>query len=200
MGQMNVIECPIKGLYVIEPKVFGDERGYFFESYHEDQMIAAGLDMRFVQDNESMSSKGVLRGLHFQKHYPQGKLVRVIQGRVYDVVVDLREGSATFGKHFGIELSAENHRQLYIPPGFAHGYLTLSDRAVFLYKVSEYYHPEDEGGILWCDPDIGIEWPEVIVDKRSDVGFCFEDGSSLNINIRDRHWPLIRQLFNTKTE
>lgn len=189
MGQMNIIRCPIEGLYIIEPRVFGDERGYFFESYNERDMHAAGLDMRFVQDNQSMSTKGVLRGMHFQLQHPQGKLVRVLEGRVYDVVVDIRPGSATYGQHFGMELSAENHRQFYITPGFAHGYLTLSDRAVFAYKVTDFYHPEDEAGIAWNDPQIAIAWPDIAVDEETMV-----DGTPLNIIQRDRHWPMLSEL------
>lgn len=188
MGQMNIIRCPIDGLYIIEPRIFGDERGYFFESYNERDMHAAGLDMRFVQDNESMSAKGVLRGMHFQKQHPQGKLVRALQGRVYDVVVDIRPGSPTYGQHFGLELSAENHRQFYITPGFAHGYLTLSDQAVFAYKVTDFYHPEDEAGIAWDDPELGIVWPEV-----NAACAALTDGTPLNINARDLHWPTLRE-------
>lgn len=189
MGQCNIIKCPIEGLYVIEPNVFGDARGYFFESYNERDMFAAGLDMRFVQDNESMSARGVLRGLHFQKQHPQGKLVRVLQGRVYDVVVDIRLGSKTYGRYYGVELSAENHRQFYIAPGFAHGYLALSEQAVFAYKVTDYYHPEDEGGIAWNDPDVAIAWPEIQAGTEQMI-----DGTTLIINDRDRNWPQLRDL------
>lgn len=189
MGQMNIIRCPIDGLYIIEPRVYGDERGYFFESYNERDMCAAGLDMRFVQDNQSMSTRGVLRGMHFQLQHPQGKLVRVLEGRVYDVVVDIRPESPTYGQYFGMELSADNHLQFYITPGFAHGYLTLSDRAVFAYKVTDFYHPEDEAGIAWNDPQIGIVWPDVDIDTESMV-----DGMPLNIIERDRHWPMLNEL------
>lgn len=189
MGQMSIIRCPIEGLYLIEPRVFGDERGYFFESYNERDMVEAGLDLHFVQDNQSMSAKGVLRGLHFQRQHPQGKIVRVLQGRVYDVVVDIRAGSSTYGQHFGVELTAENHRQLYIAPGFAHGYLTLSERAVFAYKTSDYYHPEDEGGLRWNDPALAIAWPEVAAD-----GATLLDGTPLNINKRDLNWPVLHEL------
>ena len=159
MGMMNIIQCPIEGLYIIEPKVFGDERGYFCETYNEKDLADQGLSMRFVQDNESMSVKGVLRGLHFQKEHPQGKLVRVLQGSVYDVAVDIRKGSPTYGQYVGVELSAENHRQFYMTPGFAHGYLSLTDKSVFAYKVTDFYHPEDEGGIIY--DSCGIDWPEV---------------------------------------
>ena len=194
MGQMNIIPCPIDGLYVIEPRIFGDERGYFFESYNQRDMLEAGLDMRFVQDNESMSAKGVLRGLHYQKQHPQGKLVRVLQGAVYDVAVDLRPGSPTFGQHFGVELSAENHRQFYISPGFAHGYLALTERAVFAYKVTDYYHPEDEGGIAWNDPALGIKWQGIVPDAASPSGYVMADGTPLTINARDMAWPTLDKI------
>ena len=149
----------IEGLCIIEPKVFGDARGYFMETYNENDMKAAGLDYKFVQDNQSASSKGVLRGLHFQIHYPQDKLVRVVSGEVYDVAVDLREGSKTFGKWAGVLLTAENKKQFIIPKGFAHGFIVLSDHAEFCYKVTDFYHPNDEGGLMWNDPDIAVEWP-----------------------------------------
>ena len=159
MGSFIFNKCDIEGLYVIEPKVFGDERGYFMESYNYEDFKAAGLDMVFVQDNQSMSKKGVLRGLHFQKKHPQGKLVRVLSGTVYDVAVDLRKSSPTYGKYYGVILSAENKKMFYVPEGFAHGFLVLSESAEFTYKCTDFYHPEDEGGIIWNDPDIGIEWP-----------------------------------------
>jgi len=149
----------IEGLCIIEPKVFGDARGYFMETYNENDMKAASLDYKFVQDNQSASSKGVLRGLHFQIHYPQDKLVRVVSGEVYDVAVDLREGSKTFGKWAGVLLTAENKKQFMIPKGFAHGFIVLSDHAEFCYKVTDFYHPNDEGGLMWNDPDIAVEWP-----------------------------------------
>lgn len=149
----------IEGLYVIEPTVFGDARGYFMESYNEKDFAEAGIACRFVQDNQSASKKGVLRGLHFQLQYPQDKLVRVIRGTVYDVAVDLRKGSRTFGKWFGITLSEENKKQFFIPKNFAHGFLVLSDYAEFCYKVTDFYHPNDEGGLMWNDPEIGIDWP-----------------------------------------
>lgn len=159
MGKIKVTDCDIKGLYIIEPSVFPDERGYFMETYNQRDFEEAGLTMTFVQDNQSMSVKGVLRGLHFQKQYPQGKLVRVVRGEVFDVAVDLRKDSKTYGKWFGVELSAENKKQFYIPEGFAHGFLVLSDEAEFCYKCTDFYHPGDEGGIKWDDPDIGIDWP-----------------------------------------
>jgi dTDP-4-dehydrorhamnose 3,5-epimerase len=153
--------CPIEGLYEIQPKVFGDTRGYFFESYSERDFHAAGLVMAFVQDNQSRSVKGTLRGLHFQRRFPQGKLVRTIAGEVFDVAVDLRPGSPTRGKWHGVVLSGEKQNQFYIPLGFAHGFLALSDTVVFAYKCTEFYHPEDEGGIAWNDPVININWPDL---------------------------------------
>ncbi|MCR4674769.1 MAG: dTDP-4-dehydrorhamnose 3,5-epimerase [Lachnospiraceae bacterium] len=149
----------IEGLHVIEPKVFGDDRGYFTETYNYNDFAEEGIDVKFVQDNQSASKKGVLRGLHFQINYPQDKLVRVIRGRVFDVAVDLRDGSDTYGKWFGVELTAENKKQLFIPKNFAHGFIVLSDEAEFCYKVTDFYHPNDEGGLMWNDPDIAVEWP-----------------------------------------
>ncbi|MFZ5986171.1 MAG: dTDP-4-dehydrorhamnose 3,5-epimerase [Bacillota bacterium] len=159
MSKFNFKETYIKDLFVIEPRVFGDNRGYFMETYNCNDFKETGLDMVFVQDNESMSKKGVLRGLHFQKKYPQGKLVRVISGEIFDVAVDLRKDSQTYKKWFGIKISSDNKKQLYIPPGFAHGFLVLSDEVLFAYKCTEFYHPEDEVGILWNDKSLGIEWP-----------------------------------------
>lgn len=151
----------IRGLCVIEPTVHGDPRGYFMETYNHNDFREAGIDCTFVQDNQSRSVKGVLRGLHFQKQFPQAKLVRVIRGNVFDVAVDLRKESETFGKWYGLELSEDNKKQFYIPKGFAHGFLVLSDVAEFFYKCTDFYHPGDEGGIAWNDPAIGIEWPRV---------------------------------------
>lgn len=151
-------ECSIKGLYEIQPKVFGDARGYFLETYSERDFFSVGINARFVQDNQSMSTKGVLRGLHFQKRHPQDKLVRALQGKVFDVAVDLREGSPTFGKWNGVVLDAEKQNQFYIPKGFAHGFFVLSDEAVFAYKCTDFYHPEDEGGLMWNDPTINVDW------------------------------------------
>lgn len=157
----NFIKTEIEGVYIIEPKVFGDHRGYFMETYSERDFFEAGLNYKFVQDNQSKSKKGVLRGLHFQKKHPQAKLVRVIKGEVFDVAVDLRKGSKTYGKWVGVLLSEENKRQFMIPRGFAHGFLVVSDEAEFTYKCDEFYHPEDEGGIMWNDPDVGVKWPSI---------------------------------------
>jgi dTDP-4-dehydrorhamnose 3,5-epimerase len=150
----------IDGLVEVRPKVFGDERGYFLETYSERDYAAAGIDAVFVQDNQSRSVRGVLRGLHFQRRFVQGKLVRAVEGEIFDVAVDLRKGSPTFGKWAGLVLSAAEHNQLWIPQGFAHGFQVLSDTAVFSYKCTDFYHPEDEGGILWNDPELKIEWPD----------------------------------------
>ncbi len=198
MGQIKVTGCPIEGLYVIEPTVHGDSRGYFMETYNRNDMCEAGLDMVFVQDNQSMSAKGVLRGLHYQKQYPQGKLVRVIRGRVFDVAVDLRADSATYGKWFGVELSEENKKQFYIPEGFAHGFLVLSETAEFCYKCTDFYHPGDEGGLAWNDPEIGIEWPELVGDyhgSASAAGYTLADGTPLNLSEKDEKLPCIAQAF-----
>ncbi|MDW8799683.1 dTDP-4-dehydrorhamnose 3,5-epimerase [Clostridium sp. A1-XYC3] len=186
MGQFKFGETFIEGVYVIEPKVFGDNRGYFMETYNYEDFENAGLDMRFVQDNHSMSRKGVLRGLHFQKECPQGKLVRITKGEVFDVAVDLRKSSSTYGKWFGIVLSEENKKQLYIPKGFAHGFLVLSETAEFIYKCTDFYYPEYECGITWNDEQISIEWPldniqEIILSDKDkgwkslkQLNFCFE--------------------------
>ncbi|MBU3111016.1 dTDP-4-dehydrorhamnose 3,5-epimerase [Clostridium lacusfryxellense] len=155
----------IKDLYVIEPKVFGDNRGYFMETYNYEEFKAAGLDMLFVQDNQSMSTKGVLRGLHFQTKHTQGKLVRVIRGAVFDVAVDLRKGSETYGKWYGVLLTEQNKKQFYVPEGFAHGFLVTSDEAEFVYKCTDFYHPEFDCGLLWNDPEINIEWPTDGIDE-----------------------------------
>jgi dTDP-4-dehydrorhamnose 3,5-epimerase len=161
MSNFTFRETFIKGVFLIDVKTYGDTRGYFMETYKESDFRAAGLDYRFVQDNQSSSRKGVLRGLHFQRTFPQAKLVRVLSGEVFDVAVDLRKNSETYGKWFGALLSGENRRQLMIPRGFAHGFIVVSDYAEFAYKCDELYHPEDEGGIMWNDPAIGIEWPEI---------------------------------------
>lgn len=162
MNNFEFKKCgDIEGLYEITPKIFGDARGYNIVSYEYEQFKAAGLDMVFVQDNQSASRKGVLRGLHYQKEHMQGKLVRVVSGKVFDVAVDIRKDSATYGKWFGIVLDSEKKNMFYIPEGFAHGFLVLSDYAEFLYKLTDYYHPEEEAGFMWNDPAIGIEWPEI---------------------------------------
>lgn len=168
----------IEGLCVITPAIHGDERGYFFESYNASDMAEFGKDIVFVQDNQSMSVKGVLRGFHYQKHYPQTKLVRVISGSVYDVAVDLRKDSPTYGRYYGIVLSAENKKQFLIPKGFAHGFQVLSDKAEFCYKCDDFYHPDDEGGLAWNDPDIGVDWPEkenVIISAKDKINPFFKD-------------------------
>ncbi len=156
---MELIKTEIEGVYILEPKVFGDNRGYFMETYNENEFKRLGLDYKFVQDNQSKSKKGVLRGLHFQRKFPQAKLVRVLEGEVFDVAVDLRKDSPTYGKWVGTILSDENKRQFMIPRGFAHGFVVLSETATFTYKCDEFYHPEDEGGIMWNDKDVGIIWP-----------------------------------------
>lgn len=162
----------IDGVFIIEPKVFGDNRGYFMESYNEKEFKKNGLDYKFVQDNQSKSKLGVLRGLHFQKKHPQAKLVRVLEGEVFDVAVDLRKGSLTYGQYVGVTLSGENMKMLMIPKGFAHGFLVLSDSATFMYKCDDFYHPEDEGGIIWNDPDINILWPsskEILLSNKDKI-------------------------------
>ncbi len=184
MGKINVTKCEIEGLYIIEPTVFKDERGYFVETYHRNDFVEKGLDMVFVQDNQSMSTKGVLRGLHFQKEHPQGKLVRVLRGEVFDVAVDLRKDSETYGKWFGLVLSAENKKQFYISEGFAHGFLVLSEEAEFAYKCTDFYHPGDEGGVIWNDPDIGIEWPI--------------EGMDLIISEKDKNWQRWKEMARTE--
>ena len=158
---MNIIETALPGVLIIEPQVFGDSRGFFLESWNQQSFTDAGLAMTFVQDNHSRSARGVLRGLHYQLENPQGKLVRVTQGAVYDVAVDIRRSSLHFGKWVGVELSADNHRMLWVPPGFAHGFLVLSETADFLYKCTTLYHPASDRSIRWDDPDIGIAWPDL---------------------------------------
>ena len=203
MGQIKVTKAQladgsmIEGLYVIEPAVHGDARGYFSETYNQNDMHEAGLDMVFVQDNESMSTKGVLRGLHFQKQYPQGKLVRVVKGAVYDVAVDLRQNSPTYGRYFGVTLSEENHKQFYISEGFAHGFLVLTDEAKFCYKVTDFYHPGDEGGMAWNDPQIGIDWPVLgeYPGNADASGYTMEDGTKLNLSDKDQKWVGLKDTF-----
>lgn len=199
MGQI-VIEKNvngIEGLCVITPAVHGDARGYFYESYNLNDMKENGIDINFVQDNQSMSTKGVLRGLHFQKHYPQTKLVRVIRESVFDVAVDLRSESKTYGKWYGLELSEDNKKQFLIPRGFAHGFLVLTDSAEFCYKCDDFYHPNDEGGMAWNDPEIGIVWPGVVGEYRgtaSAEGYIV-DGVALNLSDKDQKWFGIKDTF-----
>ena len=199
MGQIKVTKCDIEGLYIIEPTVHGDSRGYFVETYNSKDMAEAGLDMVFVQDNQSASVKGVLRGLHLQKEYPQGKLVRVIKGKVFDVAVDLRKDSKTYGKWFGVELSEENKKQFYISEGFAHGFLVLSDYAEFCYKVTDFYRPGDESGLAWNDPEIAIEWPELVGNYNgtaSAEGYMLSDGTKLILSEKDQKWLNIKETFS----
>lgn len=178
---MNVIKTDIEGPFIIEPRIFGDARGYFFESFNAREFSQqTGLDVAFVQDNESRSSRGVLRGLHFQKPpYAQSKLVRVVEGRVVDVAVDIRKGSPTYGRHVAVELTGDNHRQFFVPKGFAHGFVVLSEVALFQYKCDEFYHPEAEGAIAWNDPTLAIDWPigadEVLLSERDKHHPLFAD-------------------------
>lgn len=200
MGQIKVEKNVggIEGLCVIEPAVHGDRRGYFMETYSQRDMAEAGLDIPFVQDNQSMSTKGVLRGLHFQKQYPQTKLVRAIKGSVFDVAVDLRTGSATYGKWYGVLLTEENKKQFLIPKGFAHGFLVLTETAEFCYKCDDFYHANDEGGLAWNDPAIGIQWPSLVgaySGSASAAGYTLEDGSPLNLSEKDQKWPELKDAF-----
>lgn len=195
MGQIMIEKdvSGIDGLCVITPTVYKDERGYFMETYNQRDLETAGIHVNFVQDNQSMSVKGVLRGLHFQKNYPQTKLVRVIKGAVFDVAVDLRKDSSTYGKWYGLELSEENKKQLLIPRGFAHGFLVLSEKAEFCYKCDDFYHADDEGGIAWNDPQIGIEWPRVSGTYKgtaSALGYSL-DGFALKLSDKDQNWESI---------
>lgn len=188
MGKIQVERCytadglEIPGLRVITPTVYRDSRGYFVETYNYNDMAAEGLNMNFVQDNQSHSSKGVIRGLHYQKEYPQGKLVRAIKGCVFDVAVDLRTSSPTYGKWYGVELSEDNFKQFYIPEGFAHGFLVLSETATFCYKVTDFYHPGDEGGLIWNDPRIGVRWP-------------IPEGMELIFSDKDTKWGTLEETF-----
>ena len=199
MGQIKVTKAPIEGLYIIELTVHGDARGYFMETYNQKDMEEAGLNMVFVQDNQSMSKKGVLRGLHFQKQYPQGKLVRVFKGAVFDVAVDLRKDSPTYGQWFGEILSAENKKQFYISEGFAHGFLVLSDTATFCYKCTDFYHPGDEGGLAWNDPAIGINWPDLVGEYQGNCtaeGYEMSDGTPLSLSDKDQKWLNLDETFH----
>ena len=197
MGQITIEKDVngISGLCVISPTLHGDNRGYFFESYNNKDLEEAGIDIQFVQDNQSMSTKGVLRGLHFQKSYPQTKLVRVVKGAVFDVAVDIRPASNTYGKWYGIELTEDNKKQFLIPKGFAHGFLVLSDVAEFCYKCDDFYHPNDEGGIAWNDPEIGINWPNVVGTYHgtaSAEGYSL-DNFNLIISEKDQTWANLRE-------
>lgn len=200
MGQIHVERNMngIEGLCVITPAVHGDARGYFMETYSQRDMEEAGFDIKFVQDNQSMSTKGVLRGLHFQKQFPQTKLVRVIKGEVFDVAVDLRAGSVTYGKWYGVVLSEENKKQFLIPRGFAHGFLVLSDTAEFCYKCDEFYHNNDESGLAWNDPQIGIVWPKLegsYNNSASADGYSV-DGAPLNLSEKDQKWLGLSETFS----
>lgn len=185
MGKITVETCEIEGLKIITPTVFGDARGYFMETYNYNDYKEAGIPAIFVQDNQSASKKGVLRGLHFQKQFPQDKLVRAVRGEVFDVAVDLREGSKTFGKWFGVLLSEENKKQFFIPKNFAHGFLVLSDYAEFAYKCTDFYHPNDEGGIRYDSADIGVEWP-------------IPEGMELIMTDKDKNWGSLADYLNAK--
>lgn len=198
---MKYFETEIKGVWIIEPQRFGDPRGYFMEAFKLTEFRAAtGTATEFIQDNESVSSRGVLRGLHFQRgEYAQAKLVRVSRGKVLDVAVDLRPGSETFGRHIAVELSDENARQLFIPRGFAHGFLVLSDIAEFCYKCTDFYRPGDEGGMAWNDPEIGITWPKVqgaYPGSAEAQGYHLEDGTPLNLSDKDQKWAGLRDTFH----
>lgn len=200
MGQIKVEKNVggIEGLCIIEPAVHGDNRGYFMETYSQRDMEEAGINITFVQDNQSCSTKGVLRGLHFQKQYPQTKLVRVIKGSVFDVAVDLRKDSVTYGKAYGVELTEENKKQFLIPKGFAHGFLVLSDIAEFCYKCDDFYHPNDEDGVAWNAPEIGIEWPQLVGEYKgtaSAEGYTLEDGTALNLSDKDQKWLGFKDTF-----
>lgn len=200
MGQITVEKNVggIEGLCVITPAVHGDSRGYFMETYSQRDMAEAGIDIAFVQDNQSMSTKGVLRGLHFQKNYPQTKLVRAIKGSVFDVAVDLRADSATYGKWYGVLLTEENKKQFLIPKGFAHGFLVLTDTAEFCYKCDDFYHANDEGGLAWNDPAIGIQWPEVVGEYHNSAsaeGYTLADGTPLKLSDKDQNWLGLGETF-----
>ena len=188
MGKFSKEETGIEGLVVISPNVFGDSRGYFMETYNQNDFKEIGIETVFVQDNQSCSKKGVIRGLHFQKEFPQSKLVRVVNGSVFDVAVDLRKDSPTFGKYYGVVLSAENKKQFFIPRGFAHGFVVLSDVAEFVYKCDDFYHPNDEGGLIWNDPEIGINWP--LEEAGGIDNLIFSD--------KDQKWPTLSEIVSNK--
>ena len=199
MSKFKKIDTSIEGVYVIEPTVFGDNRGYFMETYSKEEFKEIGLNYDFVQDNQSKSKKGVLRGLHFQKENSQAKLVRVVKGEVFDVAVDLRPGSKTYGKWEGVVLTEENKKMFMIPKGFAHGFLVLSDVAVFCYKCTDFYHPGDEGGLAWNDPEIGVDWPELTGEYKgtaSAEGYALADGTPLNLSDKDQLWHGLKYTFH----
>ena len=194
---IKVTKCPIEGLLILEPTVYRDERGNFMETYNQKELKDLGIDAVFVQDNQSMSFRGVIRGLHFQKHFPQAKLVRVTSGEVFDVAVDLRKDSKTYGKWFGITLSAFNKKQLYIPEGFAHGFLAISNIATVQYKCTNVYHKEDQYGLAWNDPDVGIEWPNLLGDYNGTAdphNYIFSDATGLIISSQDIKWPTLKNI------
>ena len=200
MGQIKVSRCPIEGLYIIEPTLHRDARGYFMETYNQKDMQESGLYMNFVQDNQSMSEKGVLRGMHYQKNHPQGKLIRIIRGSVYDVAVDIRRESKTFAQWYGVELTEENKKEFYIPEGFAHGFLVLSDMAEICYKVTDFHYPDDECGLLWDDPEIGIQWPQLAEScSETENGikkYRMRDGTELKLSDRDQKWLTLKDIIN----
>ena len=183
-------KCPIEGLYEIQPRIFGDDRGYFLETYSEKDFFEAGLKMKFVQDNQSKSSKYVLRGLHFQTKHPQGKLVRALEGKVYDVAVDLRNGSPTFGKYYGVILDSEKQNMFYIPEGFAHGFCVLTETATFAYKCTDFYHPEDEGGLMWNDSLIAIDWESIMLGITERVNLSEKDKKHEPFNFDKKYFDL----------
>ena len=199
MSHFLVQQTPIEGTCVIEPTVYKDKRGYFMEVYNQQEYDRLGLNMRFVQDNQSMSTKGVLRGLHYQRKHPQGKLISVVMGCVFDVAVDIRFDSSTFGMWYGTELSDENKKQMYISEGLAHGFLVLSEQAVLRYKCTDFYNPEDAEGIAWNDPEIGIQWPLVTGDYPGDakaIGYHFQDSGKINLSVQDQNLPKFSHIFH----
>ena len=200
MSNFSFINTAVEGVVIVETIAFGDNRGNFMETYHEQKFSEGGITTKFIQDNQSKSTRGVLRGLHFQKNFPQAKLVRVIFGEVYDVAVDLRKGSPTFGKYVGALLSAANRRQFFIPKGFAHGFLVLSEEAEFVYKCDEFYHPEDEGGLAWNDPEIGIDWESQGVrgtypGSADSDGYTLADGTPILLSEKDKRQKRLKEIF-----
>lgn len=194
MSKITISKCFMEGLYIIEPTLYTDLRGYFMETFNKEELKAAGINCEYVQDNQSFSKKGVLRGLHFQRKFPQEKIVRVISGEIFDVVVDIRTSSETFGSWYGVYLSDTNNKQLYIGKGFAHGFLTLSDQAIVSYKVSEGYHPEDECGIVWNDPKININWP-LEQSNSLELRSVMKDGTRLTISDKDNNWRTLDEII-----